>query len=161
MKFYSEPLNPLRIPTASEKLTPPLIDVHVKHGRRNERTKVNEDEAEAIVSEIKSIVSDPKYSGRTIGVISLVGAQQAKFIQNELLIELGEDIYQKYHIACGDPATFQGKERDIVLLSMVVGAGQGAAMTKREYDLLDDITGSFPGRAERDDWSGQAKKLIN
>ena len=38
---------------------------------------------------------------------------------------------------------------------------QVSKMTKREYDLLDDITGSFPGRAERDDWSGQAKKLIN
>ncbi|MCB0423926.1 MAG: molybdopterin oxidoreductase, partial [Mangrovimonas sp.] len=38
---------------------------------------------------------------------------------------------------------------------------QVSKMTKREYDLLDEITGSFPGRAERDDWSGQAKKLIN
>ncbi|HAR33464.1 MAG TPA: hypothetical protein DCR95_05065 [Desulfobacter sp.] len=139
MQFYSESLNPLRIPTASEKLTPPLIDVHVKHGRRDERNKINEDEAEAIVSEIKRIVNNPKYSGRTIGVISLVGAQQAKFIQNELLIALGEDSYQKYHIACGDAATFQGKERDIILLSMVVGAGQGAAMTKREYEQRTNV----------------------
>ena len=38
---------------------------------------------------------------------------------------------------------------------------QVSKMTKKEYDLLDSITGSFPGRAERDDWSGQAKKLIN
>jgi len=38
---------------------------------------------------------------------------------------------------------------------------QVSKMTKNEYDLLDSITGSFPGRAERDDWSGQAKKLIN
>jgi molybdopterin-containing oxidoreductase family membrane subunit len=38
---------------------------------------------------------------------------------------------------------------------------QVSRMTKTEYDLLDSITGSFPGRAERDDWSGQAKKLIN
>ena len=38
---------------------------------------------------------------------------------------------------------------------------QVSKMTKREYDLLDEITGSFPGRAERDDWSGQAKNLIN
>jgi molybdopterin-containing oxidoreductase family membrane subunit len=34
-------------------------------------------------------------------------------------------------------------------------------MTKKEYDLLDSITGSFPGRAERDDWATQAKNLIN
>lgn len=38
---------------------------------------------------------------------------------------------------------------------------QVSKMTKKEYDLLDSITGSFPGRAERDDWSGQAKNLIN
>jgi molybdopterin-containing oxidoreductase family membrane subunit len=36
---------------------------------------------------------------------------------------------------------------------------QVSKMTNTEYDLLDDITGSFPGRAQRDDWAGQAKKL--
>ena len=48
--------------------------------------------------------------------------------------ELGEDIYQKFNITCGDSATFQGKERDIMFLSMVVGPGQGVAMSKREYE---------------------------
>lgn len=38
---------------------------------------------------------------------------------------------------------------------------QVSNMTKVEYDLLDEITESFPGRAERDDWAGQAKTLIN
>lgn len=36
---------------------------------------------------------------------------------------------------------------------------QVSKMTKNEYDLLDSITGSFQGRAERDDWAGQANKL--
>lgn len=36
---------------------------------------------------------------------------------------------------------------------------QVSRMTEREYDLLDSITGSFPGRAQRDDWAGQAKRL--
>ncbi len=38
---------------------------------------------------------------------------------------------------------------------------QVSNMTKTEYDLLDEITASFPGRAEREDWAGQAKLLIN
>ncbi len=38
---------------------------------------------------------------------------------------------------------------------------QVSKMTKTEYDLLDSITGSFPGRAQRDDWAGQAEKLKN
>ncbi len=39
--------------------------------------------------------------------------------------------------------------------------GQVSKMTEREYNLLDSITGSFPGRAQRDDWAGQADKLKN
>ncbi|GAB5401737.1 MAG: polysulfide reductase NrfD [Aureisphaera sp.] len=38
---------------------------------------------------------------------------------------------------------------------------QVSKMTDREYDLLDSITGEFPGRAKRDDWAGQAAKLKN
>ncbi len=38
---------------------------------------------------------------------------------------------------------------------------QVSRMTETEYNLLDSITGSFPGRAQRDDWAGQADKLKN
>ena len=38
---------------------------------------------------------------------------------------------------------------------------QVARMTEKEYKLLDSITGSFPGRAQRDDWAGQATLLLN
>jgi len=38
---------------------------------------------------------------------------------------------------------------------------QVSKMTSKEYDLLDALTGAFPGRAQRDDWAGQAQKLNN
>jgi molybdopterin-containing oxidoreductase family membrane subunit len=38
---------------------------------------------------------------------------------------------------------------------------QVSKMTKAEYDLLDSLTEKFPGRAERDNWAGQAEELIN
>ena len=38
---------------------------------------------------------------------------------------------------------------------------QVSKMSKEEYDLLDSITRTFPGRAERDDWAEQAKNLMN
>ena len=60
--------------------------------------------------EIKNIVADPKMAGRSIGVVSLIGAQQAKAIQEKLLFDLGEDKYQAHDIACGDATAFQGKE---------------------------------------------------
>jgi superfamily I DNA and/or RNA helicase len=106
------------VPTASERLSPPLIDVHVPHGRKDKSNR-NLAEAEAIVEEVARIVADPKMTGRTIGVISLIGAKQALLIQAMLLERIGEDVYLRHDIACGDSAVFQGKERDIVFISMV------------------------------------------
>ena len=61
----------------------------------------------------------PKMAGRAIGIISLIGVRQAQLIQAMLLERIGEDTYLRHDIACGDSAMFQGKERDIVLISVV------------------------------------------
>ncbi|PPK59877.1 superfamily I DNA and/or RNA helicase [Malaciobacter marinus] len=133
MQFYTENLIPLRIPKSFERLDPPLIDVYVKGGVR-EKNYVNYGEVEAIIDEIKKITSTPKYDERTIGVVSLIGAKQAHEIQTRLLTEIGEELYTKHKIFCGDASNFQGKEKDIMFLSMVVGNGQGTAMTKLENE---------------------------
>lgn len=133
MEFYTEDLIPLRIPKSYERLDPPLIDVYVKGGTR-EKNFVNYGEVEAITDEIKKITSNPKYDDRTIGVVSLIGAKQAHEIQTRLLTEIGEELYTKHKIFCGDASNFQGKEKDIIFLSMVVGNGQGVAMTKLENE---------------------------
>lgn len=36
---------------------------------------------------------------------------------------------------------------------------QVSKMTTKDYELLDEIIDAFPGRAERDDWAGQAEQL--
>lgn len=133
MQFYTEELVPLRIPKSSERLDPPLIDVYVKGGMRD-KNHVNSGEVDAIVDEIKKISSSPKYKERSIGVVSLIGAKQAHAIQTKLLTELGEEIYTRHNIFCGDASNFQGKEKDIMFLSMVVGSGQGTTLTKLENE---------------------------
>src|SRR5690606_21778769 len=114
---------PLRIPKASERLDPPLIDIYVPHGQRDGR-KRNRAEAEVIVDEIEKLVADPAFEKRTVGVISLLGAEQARLIYDKLLDEIGAELMERHHIMCGDAATFQGQERDIVFLSMVASADQ-------------------------------------
>lgn len=135
--FYeNQGLQPLRLPKASERLDPPLIDVYVPLGARGERgnkKSINQEEVKGIVTEIKAITADPAYQGRSIGVISLIGDKQAKAIQDSLLTELGEEVFRKFNIACGDAATFQGRERDIIFLSLVASPNNGIAMTKQEY----------------------------
>jgi len=133
MNFYTEELVPLRIPKSSERLDPPLIDVYVQGGTRGSNY-INNNEVTAIVEEVKKITSLSQYEGRSIGVVSLIGAKQAHEIQNRLLSELGEEVYTRFKIFCGDASNFQGKEKDIMFLSMVVGSGQGTAMTKVENE---------------------------
>lgn len=130
MQFYDEPLVPLRLPKASEKLTPPLVDVYVEGAERNRRD-VNLEEARAIVDEIKQLSNDPKFQERTIGVVSLLGHYQAKYIQDLILHELGENVFERHKVSCGDPSSFQGKERDIIFLSMVIDRNKKSVLNKR------------------------------
>ncbi len=127
---YQNNLLPLRMPTAAQRLDPPLIDVYVKHGQK--RRDINDDaEAEFIVTEIKRIAADPAYARRSIGVISLIGDKQAKHINDRLSVALGFDAMEKHRIMCGNASTFQGQERDIIFLCMVACPDTARSQTTR------------------------------
>jgi len=127
-RFYPEKIEPVRIPKPSERLDPPLVDVYLPHGQRDAR-KINRAEAIAIVDEIERLVNDPAYAERTIGVVSLIGNKQAHLIQNRLIERVGESAFLNHKITCGDSATFQGKERDIMFVSMIASPGKATAQT--------------------------------
>jgi very-short-patch-repair endonuclease/transcription elongation GreA/GreB family factor len=71
---------------------------------------------------------------RTIGVISLIGAKQAALINRMLLEEFSEEVILRHRIACGDSATFQGNERDIVFLSMIADPDSKQAQTAAHFE---------------------------
>lgn len=129
-EFYNHELRPLRIPKTSERLDPPLIDVLVADGYR--KGNVNLPEARFIVDEIKAIVSDPRMSARSIGIVSLLGDEQALEIWERLTTELGPEVMHRHRIACGGARTFQGKERDIMFLSMVAAPNPKSAPLTRD-----------------------------
>jgi len=79
----------------------------------------NKNEAIAIVKQISDIVKDVRYKNKTIGVISLQGNTQSTLIENLLVKEIGEFEYKKRKIICGNSASFQGDERDLIFLSLV------------------------------------------
>ena len=116
-RFYPEKLIPLRVPSATERINPPLVDVYLPNGRRSR--DINEAEADYIVQEMKTLLDQPSYASRTFGVISLIGDKQAKLIQARLVAELGTEAITCHRIMCGNASTFQGQERDVMFLSMV------------------------------------------
>jgi very-short-patch-repair endonuclease len=133
-RFYAGRLLPLRLATPGERLGPPLVDVFVADGRR--RGAVNEAEAEAVVAEIAAIVGEHAPGApprRSIGVIALHGDRQARLIQDRLIETIGPEAMSDHRILCGNAASFQGQERDIVFLSMVHDAASAVRQTGRAY----------------------------
>jgi len=128
-EFYEHALQPLRLPRASERLEPALVDVHVADGQRT--GGVNAAEIEFIVGEIRRLTLDPRTCARSIGVVSLLGEEQALRVWDALALELGAASLQQHSIACGDARAFQGRERDIIFLSMVSAPNDvGAALSR-------------------------------
>lgn len=120
-EFYEGDIKPLRVPKANERLDPPLVDVLVKGGYR--RGDVNEPEAKAIVDELKAILEDDSLQNRSIGVVTLLGTAQAALIHNMVHMQISPADIVARKIAVGPPPVFQGRERDIMLISMVAGPG--------------------------------------
>ena len=100
----------------------PLRTVHVSGAsmRGSDQNKVNEDEARAVVEQIAKCCADPAYDDATMGVISLLGDAQATRIRNLLMERIGPDEMVARRIKCGNAYAFQGDERKVMFLSMVV-----------------------------------------
>jgi superfamily I DNA and/or RNA helicase len=79
----------------------------------------NRIEARRIIDTIKAMLRHPRYAGKTIGVISMLGEAQALLIQSLLHKEIDGVEIANRRIQAGISGEFQGDERDIVFLSMV------------------------------------------
>ncbi|MCW8209229.1 DUF559 domain-containing protein [Verminephrobacter aporrectodeae subsp. tuberculatae] len=124
-EFYNGEIRPLRVPKSTERLDPPLIDVFVKGGQR--KGDRNPLEAKAIVDEIMAILADDSLAGRTIGVVTLVGIDQAKLIHELITREIPPEAVIDRKITVGPPPSFQGRERDIMMVSTVLQPGDRSA----------------------------------
>lgn len=129
-EFYNHELRPLRVPQASQRLDPPLIDVLVEDGYR--KGDLNLAEVRFIVDEIKRIITDQAMAHRTIGVVSLLGDKQAYAVWERLIEEVGPEELRRHRIECGDARAFQGKERHIMFLTMVAAPNEVGAPLSRD-----------------------------
>lgn len=139
--FYKGGIQPLRIPKASERLDPPLVDIRVTNGFRNTHD-CNEYEAIAIAEEIVALLKDERFAGRTLGVVSLLGMDQAKHIDSVVRERCNATELLRRHFECGDARTFQGSERDIMFLSMVVDPNSSRALSGNMFEQRFNVAAS-------------------
>ncbi|WP_201797481.1 AAA domain-containing protein [Mizugakiibacter sediminis] len=139
--FYKGAIQPLRIPKSTERIDPPLVDVYVEGGLRDRRD-CNREEAEFITREVAALLDDERFAGRTLGVVSLLGMEQAKLV-DELVrskCNAAELLHRRFE--CGDARTFQGSERDIMFLSMVVDPGNCKALSGTMFEQRFNVAAS-------------------
>lgn len=135
-RFYHGRLQPCRLPPRSQRLDPPLLDFVVPGGSRSAKTKTNEKEARALVHYLRQQLAEPagELRGATVGIISLSGLEQARLLRSLLLDSLTDAQLARHRIVVGDASSFQGDERDVILLSMVASAGSAPPQIGRLYE---------------------------
>lgn len=112
---YNNQILPLR-DSSSSILKPAIVEYKVDGKREN---KVNKVEAETIVNLIEACLSMEEYKNSSFGIISLLGDEQAELIQNLIVKRISAVDIENHKILCGNPASFQGDERDVIFISLV------------------------------------------
>lgn len=118
---YNGQMRPLRDPSTASlpHVAEYVVPTHVLSTSSESAAKVNPREARCAAALLAAMHEMPEYAGYSFGAISLVGDEQAEEIQRHLLSLLGAQHLQARRFVAGNPAQFQGDERDVILLSMV------------------------------------------
>jgi very-short-patch-repair endonuclease len=125
---YDGRIKPLR-DDSEVLLKPATVAYQVKQARAV--NKVNPIEAETLASLLVAAIEQPEYGNASFGVISLLGTEQALLIDDILRKRLPEKEYTGRQILCGNPAQFQGDERDVIFISVVdTGKEEGQLAVK-------------------------------
>ena len=126
---YEGRMKPLRDATKAP-LTPYVVPYRVE--ANSQEGKLNREEAVTVASLVAAAVEHDAYAGQTMGVISLLGDDQALEIERLLLKHLPPETVESRHIVCGNSAHFQGDERDVMFLSVVDTPGDGPLRLKQQ-----------------------------
>lgn len=116
MLSYDFKIKPLRDGSDSA-LLPAVVNYRVADGKRIGKT--NPAEAKTIVALLQACIEQPEYAGKTFGIISLLGEDQVKNLQEEVYKHIDSKECAERRILCGTAANFQGDERDVIFLSVV------------------------------------------
>jgi very-short-patch-repair endonuclease len=124
-QFYGQKGLPGLIPLRerSARDLKPLVVTYLEDGYTEGRNSSirNPIEAKRIADQLAACVEDPRYADKTFGVIVLQGGQrQVRLLDHEIAVRLSPEIRTERKIRVGIPSDFQGDERNVVFLSLVV-----------------------------------------
>ncbi|WP_326825816.1 AAA domain-containing protein [Streptosporangium sp. NBC_01756] len=147
-QFYGDRLVPLR-QFGAERLDPlKVVLVEDAYTEGIEDRLRNEVEAEQLVSKLSELFADPRYNGKTFGVIALQSTGQVRVLERLISEKIDAAEAELRKLRVGQPPDFQGDQRDVILLSMVVTDNPRIASSKPQQRRFNVAT----SRAEDQMW---------
>ena len=141
-QFYGENgvpgLIPLRERTAHDLDPLKVVEVTGAYTEGRDARQRNPVEAKCIVDHLVQCLQDPRYEGKTFGVVVLKGSGQVALLDHEINAAVTPEQRQERKIRVGSPPNFQGDDRDVIFLSLVVAApptAQAASIYRQAYNV--------------------------
>ena len=91
--------------------------VPVPDGALHSKNQSNEAEAKRVIELLLELMDEPRHDKRSMGVVTLA-KDQAKLINRLIDEHIPSHEIGRCRLRCGEPAEFQGDERDIMILSI-------------------------------------------
>jgi len=151
---YDGRIKPLR-DASRVHLRPHTIAHRVSGSSRD--GKINRQEALTVASLLAAAMEQPEYKKNdagqplSLGVVSMVGDEQAVEIDNLIRAHVSPDRYELHRVLCGNAAQFQGDERDVVFISLVDTAERGS-LSLRDQELFKQRFNVAASRARDQMW---------
>lgn len=151
-EFYNMEINPLKVRDKTNTIENPIKTIYVPNAvcKKVGNQIINDAEIQRIITLIGEIEKDSSYKNKTIGVIVLQNSN--KYIQ-KLMLQImrifGESFISERKIKIGTTYDFQGDERDVIILAMVISSVlengdryNFRALTAKEYDRSFNVAAS-------------------
>lgn len=128
-EFYADQLKIMQERPGEDGAPPDCLELRFVGGERR-ADGANPAEAEALVAEVRALVAEearhPAGMRHSLGVLSPFAAQ-VELLTELLTPHLTSDERAAHDLAIGSPYAFQGEERDVMFLSLVVDPGSHVA----------------------------------
>lgn len=151
-QFYNNEINPLKIRSKENTIKLPIKTIFVENGVciKSGSKIINLKEVEKIVEIIANVKVNNDYDGKSIGIIVLQNSDiQIQKITESIMNNFGEQFIRERKLKIGTSKEFQGDEKDVIILSMVVSSllenGEKynfTSLTKKEYEKSYNVAAS-------------------
>ena len=151
--FYGDQINCLKVRSSENTIKNPIKTYYLEDATVNDvssNSLINQKEIDKIIEILKEIEKDKTYKNKDIGIIVLQNSNaQIKGIDTAIWQNFSSDFIKSRKIKIGNSYEFQGDERDVIILSMVVSKKQQngetrivKALTTKEFERSFNVAAS-------------------